>query len=176
MMKRILVIGVSAGAGKSTFARRLGEKLGIEVIHLDALFWKPGWKEASLEEFRASQMEVVQKDTWIMEGNYSNSIDIREAAADTVFYLELPLLVCLYRVVKRRILNHGKTRPDMGKGCEEKLDFKFLKFIVSTYHSRKKKMVERIESYKQMGKTVIVLKGRKQINAFLKNMTFVIYK
>jgi adenylate kinase family enzyme len=50
-MKRIMIIGISPGVGKSTFARRLGELLQVEVYHLDAYFWKPNWVEASLEEF-----------------------------------------------------------------------------------------------------------------------------
>jgi adenylate kinase family enzyme len=38
-MKRVLVVG-SGGAGKSTLARRLGGRLGVEVIHLDRFYWR----------------------------------------------------------------------------------------------------------------------------------------
>lgn len=168
-MKRILVMGVSAGAGKSTFARRLSELLSIDVHHLDVLYWRPNWKEAPLEEFRDSQWEIVTRDQWIMEGNYTNTYDIREQHADTIIYLELPLAVCLYRVIKRRILNHGRTRPDMREGCNEKLDYQFIKFIITTYYPRKRKMRERFEVFKQMDpkNRVIVLKGKKEIDQYL---------
>ncbi|MEK5067493.1 topology modulation protein [Sporosarcina sp. FSL K6-1508] len=166
-MNKIMVIGVSSGAGKSTFARQLGEVTGIEVTHLDRLYWKPNWVEASLEEFSADQQLVVQNDQWIIEGNYSGTFPIREPHADTVIYLELPLRVCLYRVLKRRVQFHGKTRDDVGEGCKEKIDKAFLKFIVSTYGARKKKMTERMQRYAQEGKTVHYLKTPTQIEGFL---------
>ena len=166
-MKKVLIIGVASGAGKSTFACRLGELTGIEVTHLDRLFWKPGWVEASGEEFSKAQQQVVLKDTWIIEGNYTGTIEIRESHADTVIYLELPLYVCLFRVLKRRIQYHGKTRDDVGEGCEEKIDWAFLKFILTTYGPRKKKMIVRMQRYANEGKTVHYLKTRQQIQGFL---------
>jgi adenylate kinase family enzyme len=162
-----MVIGVSAGVGKSTFARRLGELLGINATHLDCYYWKPGWIEAPAEEFSAAQQEIVQRDRWIIEGNYTSTIDIREPHADTVIYLELPLRVCLYRVVKRRIQYHGKTREDLTEGCPEKIDWAFIKFILTTYGRRKKKMLERMQRYASEGKTVHHLKSSAQIEGFL---------
>jgi adenylate kinase family enzyme len=164
-----MVLGVSPGVGKSTFARKLGELLDSDVYHLDAYFWKPNWVEASFEEFSANQKEIVKSDKWIIEGNYSNTYDIRVEKADTIIYLELPLFVCLYRVVKRRIVNHGKTRPDIGIGCKEKLDRGFLTFICTTYYSRKKKMGDRLQAFKNSGaqKQTIILKSKKEIQAYL---------
>ncbi|WP_421384062.1 topology modulation protein [Bacillus salacetis] len=171
-MERIMVVGISAGVGKSTFARRLGEILGIEVTHLDSLYWKPGWVEATFEEFSAPQKEIVQKPQWIMEGNYSSTFDLRFEFADTIIYLELPLYVCLYRVLKRWLTNLGKTRPDMGEGCEEKMDWAFLKFIVTTYRSRKGKMEERMARFQSLGaeKRVFKLKNRQEIAVFLERL------
>ena len=78
-MNKIMVIGVSAGAGKSTFARRLGELTGIEVTHLDRLYWKPNWVEAPSEEFSAAQQQVVQNEQWIIEGNYTGTFTYSRA-------------------------------------------------------------------------------------------------
>jgi adenylate kinase family enzyme len=171
-MNRIMVMGVSAGVGKSTFARKLGELLDINVYHLDALYWKPNWVEASLEEFSASQQEIVTLDQWIIEGNYSSTYDIRAQKADTIIYLELPLFVCLYRVFKRWVLNIGQTRPDMGTGCKEKLDYEFLKFICTTYYTRKKKMKNRLQAFKEMDsqKNIIMLKSKKEIQSYLETL------
>lgn len=69
-MKRIMVLGVSAGAGKSTFAQRLGRVLDIPVYYLDVFYWKPGWIESSLTEFSDAQRKVVCGERWIIEGNY----------------------------------------------------------------------------------------------------------
>ncbi|MFT8320981.1 MAG: topology modulation protein [Bacillus sp. (in: firmicutes)] len=168
-MKRIMVIGVSAGVGKSTFARRLGELLQLKVYHLDAYFWKPNWVEASLEEFVSAQQIILQKKKWIVEGSYNNTFELRVKSADTIIYLELPLRVCLYRVIKRWLTNLGKTRMDMGKGCKEKLDWRFLKFIITTYFSRKKKMKARLKAIqeKDLQKQIILLQTKKDIEAYL---------
>ncbi len=165
-MNRVMVIGVSAGVGKSTFARKLGQKLHIPVYHLDTYFWKSGWIEATNEEFFEAQRKLVEKETWIIEGNYTKTIHIRESSCDTVIYLELPLRTCLYRVVKRFLTNIGHTRPDMTIGCKEKLDWKFIKFIVFTYFARKEKMKERLKQYESMGKKVVVLKTKEEISSY----------
>lgn len=169
-MKRIMVIGVSPGVGKSTFAESLGKALNIPAVHLDSLFWKPGWVEASVEEFKDAQRKVVEMESWVIDGNYSNSYDVREPYADSVIYLELPLRLCLYRVIKRYWKNRGTTRPDLGEGCTEKLDVEFLKFIVTTYKRRKKQMADRLRRYEEEGKTVIVLKSKKEIADYLKKV------
>ncbi|MCG7343759.1 topology modulation protein [Sporosarcina sp. ACRSL] len=166
-MNRVMVIGVSPGVGKSTFARMLGELTGMEVTHLDRHYWKPGWVEAPAEEFSAAQHEIVKRDRWIIEGNYTSTIDIREPHADTVIYLELPMRICLYRVVKRRIQYRGKTREDLTPGCPEKIDWAFLKFIVTTYSRRKKNMLKRLQRYANEGKTVHYLNSAAQIEGFL---------
>ncbi|AOH53509.1 topology modulation protein [Peribacillus muralis] len=170
-MNRIMVIGVSSGVGKSTFARLLGERLDIDVHHLDTFYWRPDWVEAPLEDFLADQEEVLALDQWILEGNYSNSIDLRLKQATTIFYLELPLHVCLYRVVKRRLVYRGKTRPDIGEGCEEKLDWPFLKFIITTYYSRKENMKKRLAEIRrnEPEKVIIILDSRKKISAYFPN-------
>jgi adenylate kinase family enzyme len=168
-MKRIMVIGVSAGVGKSTFATELGKKLDIPVHHMDSLYWKAGWIESELEEFAAKQREIVKEDKWIIEGNYSNTFSIRAEQADTIIYLELPLRVCLLRVIKRWLGNLGKTRPDMPQGCTEKMEWSFLKFIWTTYYPRKKKMADRLQAF-GIDRT-ITLKNKEDISSFLKNIT-----
>lgn len=66
----------------------------IDVYHLDTLFWKPRWKEATIDEFSADQRMIINdNDQWIMEGNYTNTYEIRAEYADTIIYLELPLYV-----------------------------------------------------------------------------------
>ena len=172
-VKRILVLGISAGVGKTTFATQLGRILNKKVYHLDALFWKPGWVEASLEEFSNAQKQIIENtEEWIIEGNYSTTYDLRMKAADTLIYLECPLYVCLYRVIKRYLSNIGKTRPDMGEGCTEKLDWEFIKFIITTYKPRKKKMEKRLSTFKSIRpqNQVITLKNRKAIRSFLKSL------
>jgi adenylate kinase family enzyme len=103
-MNRILVLG-SPGAGKSTFSRRLGIVLGFPVIHLDAHFWKPGWEKPERKAWIETQRELIaSSESWIMDGNYGSTIEVRLREADTVILLDIPRRVCLSRVFRRRLL------------------------------------------------------------------------
>lgn len=167
-----MVIGISSGVGKSTFAKELSETLLINVYHLDALYWKPGWREVSHDEFVAAQKSITCHETeWIIEGNYTSTFDIRAEQADTFIYLELPLMTCLYRVIKRWLKYRGKNRPDMGKDCLEKIDWQFIWFILSTYYPRKRKMGGLLKSFQlESSRNVHILQGRKQIRIFLEDV------
>lgn len=171
-MQRIMVIGVSAGAGKSTFARRLGKVANLPVHHLDAYYWKPGWVEAEEKEFWYKQQELANEARWIIEGNYNSTAAIRLTACDALIQLQLPLWRCLWRVLKRRIQYRKQARPDMAPGCPEKLDYEFLKFIVTTYHERQKSQHHLIEEFiiKYPEKQVHILRTQKEIDAFMKQV------
>ena len=82
-MKKIVLIG-SGGSGKSTLAKQLGEKLKINVYHLDALFWKPNWVGVPKDEQRMIQKDLVKRQEWIIDGNYGGTMEIRLNAADTI--------------------------------------------------------------------------------------------
>ncbi|AQQ52025.1 P-loop NTPase family protein [Planococcus lenghuensis] len=168
-MNKIMVIGVSAGAGKSTFARELGVRTGLPVHHLDAHFWNAGWVESTPEEFIEKTAILLREKEWIIDGNYSATFEMRAAEADTMIYLELPLRVCLYRVLKRWVSNLGHTRPDMPESCEEKMDKEFLSFIIRTYATRKVKMRHRLQQFEEArpGNRSIILRGKRQIEGFL---------
>lgn len=127
-MKKIMVIG-SPGSGKSTFSRELAEITGLPLIHLDKLFWRPGWVHCSREEFDRLLTAELEKDRWIIDGNYSRTIELRLKYADTVIFFDYPRRVCLWRVIKRILGGRGNVRPDMGEGCPERLDFEFLKYV-----------------------------------------------
>src|SRR5690242_8297860 len=98
-MKKIVVIG-SPGAGKSTFAKALGALLGIEVIHLDRLFWLPGWERKTWDTRRKILQSVFQREQWIIEGTYLNLLEPRLIAADTIILLDATPIVCLWRILK----------------------------------------------------------------------------
>src|SRR2546423_2067681 len=127
-MRKILVIG-SGGAGKSPFARRLGARLNLEVIHLDRHYWQSGWVETPKDAWAQRVAELSRRDAWIMDGNYSGTFDLRFAACDTVIFLDMPSLVCLWRVLKRALLYRQRDRPDMAEGCPENFNLEFLLWI-----------------------------------------------
>lgn len=168
-MKRIMVIGVSAGVGKSAFARELGHRTGLPVHHLDAHFWNSGWVESTLGEFAEKTAALLKEEKWIIDGNYSSTFEMRMAEADTMIYLELPLRICIVPGPETLGDNLGHTRRDMPDGCEEKMDREFLSFIIRTYTTRKVKMRLRLRQFDESRpeNCSIMLKGKQQINGFL---------
>lgn len=127
-MRRIAVIGRSGG-GKSTLARRLGAKLGYPVVHLDVLYWQPGWTPSETEDFRHRLGEALSGDTWISDGNYNNKGRLHFERADTIIWVDQPRRVCLRRVLIRAVLGWGRTRANMADGCPERLETEFLAYI-----------------------------------------------
>jgi adenylate kinase family enzyme len=168
-MKKILVIG-SGGAGKSTFSVRLGKLLNIEVIHLDVLYWCPGWVETPKPEWREKVGELVKRETWIIDGNYSGTFDIRFAACDTVIFLDVARPVCLWRVLKRLLLYRTKGRPDMAAGCRERFDLKFMMWIVSYPRRTRPKVLQRLAESAQ-SKQIIHLRTQLEVEGFLERVS-----
>lgn len=128
-MQRIVIVG-SGGAGKSTLALQIGEALGLPVFHLDALFWQPGWVTTPRGERLRTLEQLVQSNAWILDGNWGGTgLEVRLAAADTIIFLDLPRTLCLWRAVRRWLSFRGRTRPDLGEDCPERLDWAYLRWI-----------------------------------------------
>lgn len=132
VMERITIIG-SSGSGKSTLARHLGHCLQIPIVHLDKHFWHPGWVPTERSIWTNRVEKMVQAPTWIIDGNYRYTLDIRLQAADTIIFLDMPRLLCIGRAIKRRLQYMYYDRPDIASGCDEQLFdpslFNFLRRI-----------------------------------------------
>ncbi|WP_462259499.1 DNA topology modulation protein [Vagococcus teuberi] len=170
-MKKIMIIG-SPGTGKSTLGRQLEDKLSIKLYHLDKLFWKPHWEMSTKHEQQTILSDIVEKDSWIIDGNYSSTLDIRMKQADTIIYLKKVRLVCLYQVLKRVIKYRGTTRPDMQEDCPEKIDIEFIKWI---WHFPKNHEPLIEEQMNQLNKSqvLVTLTSKKEVKQFLKRMEYV---
>ena len=167
---KILIIG-SSGAEKSTLSKKLGEQTGLRVIHLDKIHWKPNWTEPEKDEWKATLEKVMREDeAWIMDGNFSGTLDLRVPACDTIIFLEMPPAVCIYRVLKRVAFSYKKTRPDMADGCPEQFDWEFLKWIWD-FKNRSKPKIEKILKQYENEKTVIRLKSKREVEHFLVNFS-----
>ena len=119
-MQKVLIIG-SGGAGKSTLARALGERLDLPVVHLDRHYWHPGWQPTPKDAWRAIVQDLIRRDRWIMDGNYGGTFDIRFPEADTIIDLDFNRWTCLSRAIRRSLLYPVKGRPDMIPGCPDRL-------------------------------------------------------
>jgi adenylate kinase family enzyme len=167
-MKKISIIG-SGGAGKSTLAQKLGEITDIPVFHLDSLFWKPGWVESEGENWKNIQIKICKNDSWIMDGNYGGTMDIRFKFSDTIIFLDYNRCLCLYRAIMRSIKYYGKTRPDMAKGCKEQFDLSFAKWIWEFSSTKKPTILKRL-NHMSSEKTIIILNNDKDTKSFLYNL------
>ena len=164
-MKRISIVG-SGGAGKSTFAHQVADILHLPVIHLDALYWQPNWVATPQDEWREKQQQFVQQESWIIDGNYTSTLDLRFAVADTIIFLDFPRFLCLYRAVKRRIQFAGKTRPDMAEGCPERIDREFFLWIWNYPNNGRVRVLKKIEQYRE-NRQVIILRSPRKVQQFL---------
>jgi adenylate kinase family enzyme len=107
-VKRIVVTG-PAGAGKSELASRLGERLGIRVVHLDTLFWKPGWVATPREEWEALQRRELAAAEWVVDSQADDMLPDWLDAADTLVFVDASPLRCLWRVARRRRNRHASV-------------------------------------------------------------------
>ena len=166
-MERVMIIGCG-GSGKSTLARKLGEKTGLPVVHLDKLFWKPGWVSLSREEFDEVHRKALAEEKWIVDGNFDRTIPERLKRCDTVVYLDFSRLACLLGVVKRVVTTYGTVRPDMGEGCPERFDWEFLKWVCNFNKNKRER------NYRLLGEAtgvnVIILRNRREVNRFLNTL------
>ena len=159
-MKKIIVIGCP-GSGKTTFAEKLKDKIGLPLYYLDAIWHKPDRTHISREEYDARLAEILALDSWIIDGNYSRTIESRIAACDTVFLFDLPVEICLDGAISRI----GKGRYDI-PWIETELDPKFKREIEEFPNKNLPTIYALIDKY-QDGKTVVVFKSREQADAFL---------
>lgn len=163
-MSKIIVIG-SSGSGKSTLSRELSHILEIPVYHLDKLFWKPNWVMTTKDEQFKIQNSLLDKNEWIIDGNYTGILEERLLSADTIIFLNLPRRICYYRVFKRLLKNFGKTRIDMGKDCKERINLTFLKYIWNYPKYRKPFLLKKFRKLENE-KKIFVLNSKKEIKEF----------
>ena len=158
-MKKIIVIGCS-GSGKSTFSRALHNKTGIPLYHLDMMYWNADKTTVDKSVFLERLDIVLEKDEWIIDGNYASTMELRMTACDTVIFLDYPLDVCLGGIKERR----GKPRSDMS-WCETEEDAQFIEFIRSYNKEQRPKVLELLRKYAD--KRIVIFETREQANAFL---------
>ena len=158
-MKKIIVIGYP-GSGKSTVSRALHNKTGIPLYHLDMMYWNADKTTVEKSVFLERLSAVLEKDEWIIDGNYGSTMELRIAACDAVIFLDYPLDICLDGVKARR----GEPRSDM-PWIETEEDAEFIEFIKNYNEQQKPKVLELLEKYSD--RNIIILESREQADEFL---------
>jgi len=164
---KIAIIGYS-GSGKSTLARLISELYDIPVLHLDTVEFLLGWQSRELSK----KLEIVrnflnQNSSWVIDGNYGKLMYWeRMEQADHIIMLHFSPLNSLWRVIKRYFKFKGTSRPDMAKGCNEKLDFEFIKRVL--FDGRNEILQQRYEDVlKRYHHKVTMIKNQKELDYFI---------
>lgn len=168
-MNRILIVG-SGGAGKTTLALQLASLLSLEVIHLDQHFWNSGWQESTPEEWNAKVQNLIAKDRWVMDGNYSGTLEIRAGRSDTIIFLDFSTRTCLWGILRRRLQYHGRTRPSMPTNCPERLNLEFFHYVWNYRRSRRPAMLERLKRYEAAKKKVLIFRNRREVSEWIEGL------
>lgn len=167
---KIALLGFS-GSGKSTLAAKLADYYKIPLFYFDKIQFLPGWVINSREEKDRLTKEFLNANTeWVMDGNYARFyLDRRVEEADKIIIMTFNRWNCLYRIIKRNIKYKNKTRPSMTEGCNEKLDFEFLKWIL--WKGRTKEDKNRYKMIqKKYPQKVVRIYNQRQLNKFEKEI------
>ena len=161
-MKKAIIIGCP-GSGKTTFAEKLNKVTGITLYYLDAIWHNPDKTHIPREEFDGRIREIFATDSWIIDGNYNRTIEMRLKECDTVFLLDFPVSVCLSGVE----LRIGKPREDM-PWIEQEFDVDFKEWIINFSKKELPHVYELLKKYKD--KNVIIFKSHNEIDEFLEKL------
>jgi len=161
-MERAIVIGCP-GSGKSTFARSLAKKTGLPLYYLDMMYWNADRTIVERGAFRAKVAQLLEKDRWIIDGNYFSTMEMRMEKCDTVFFLDYPREVCLGGVEARM----GKPRPDM-PWTETEWDAEFRQYIEDFGEQCRPKILALLEKYTE--KEIHIFRTREEAAEFLEEI------
>jgi adenylate kinase family enzyme len=164
-MQRVAVVG-AGGAGKTTFALALGRRLGLPVVHLDTLYYGPSWEPAPPAEWELLQRRLVAEDRWVMDGNYAGTLAIRLSAADTVVFLDLPPLLCAWRVVRRWLRGRNRHAADLAPGLRHKASLSFLAYVVTFRRRRRPLLLAQLRARPSTCDLVVFRSGQ-AVNRYL---------
>lgn len=159
-MKKVIVIGCP-GSGKTTFSEKLNKITGLPLYHLDAIWHKPDKTHIPREEFDWRIQEIFKTSEWIIDGNYSRTIEMRLKECDTVFLFDLPVEVCIQGATERI----GKGRYDL-PWLETELDPEFEIFIREFPETTLPKIYDLIEKYKEE-KEIVIFRSREDSDRFI---------
>ncbi|MDR0847336.1 MAG: hypothetical protein LBN08_07510 [Lactobacillales bacterium] len=160
-MKKIIIIG-NAGTGKSTLSRRLGEKLGLPLYHLDAIWHLPGGA-------------VMAGGSWIVDGNFGMSMDLRISLCDMIVFLDFSPLYCAWSVFMRSLkyLKDRSEQPEMPDYFEEHMfgkEYREFMAMILTYNKKKRPAAVASMARRPDGVELVVLKSRKEVHKWFDSL------
>ncbi len=171
-MKKINIIGTS-GSGKSTFAKRLAKRLELPYIEIDAIFWGKNWYWPPDEAFFTRLEKTLDREAWVLDGNYTRTTAIKWEAVDTVIWIDFSFPRTLYQVISRSIRNLI-TKKELwpGTGNRQTIQRFFSKdsIVLSTikvYHKNRRKYLKMMNSSEYAHIEFVQLRNLKECSQFL---------
>ena len=158
--KKIIVIGCP-GAGKSTFSRKLHNVTGIELFHLDAIYWKEDCTHISRQCLIKKQKEILKKESYIIDGNFKRTLELRISKADIVFFFDLPTEICI-----EGAKNREGNRPEMP--CQLPSNDELIDFIKNFNLEVKPKIIELFDKYNS---NVITFHSHNDADRYIKELS-----
>ncbi len=164
-MKKVILIG-SPGAGKSVFSKKLKDITNLPLYHLDMLYHKKDGTHITKEELEDKLKEIFKEETWIIDGNYQRTLEMRIKECDTVFLLDFPVNICI-EGAKSRIGNNREDLP----WIEEKLDEELKKSIINFPNEKLPQIYELLNKYKS-NINIKIFKSRDEADNYIKNLSY----
>ena len=161
-MEKILIIGCP-GSGKSTLSKKKNKIIKIPLYHLDLIYWKDDKTNIDKNEFISILSDILKKDEWIIDGNYSSTMEMRIKSCDTIIFLDYPLDVCLKGVNERK----GTKRSDM-PWIETEDDISFIEFIKEYNSVNRPQVLALFNKYPE--KKIYIFKNRKEADEFVEKL------
>ena len=138
---------------------------GLPLYYLDSIWHKPDKTHIPREDFDERIQEIFATSQWIIDGNYSRTIEMRLKECDTVFLFDLPTEVCIQGARERL----GKPRYDM-PWVEKTSDPLFEECIREFSGKPLSKIYRLINKYKA-DKNVVIFKSREYADEYLKSLS-----
>ena len=164
MMKKVIVIGCR-GSGKSVFSRSFAQRTGLPLYHLDNIWWREDGTTVERNDFDSVLGEILERDEWIIDGNYQRTMERRMAACDTVIFFDIPTDECIEGVKARKEI----ARPDMPwKDASDDDDVEFMAYVRDYYAQNRPLVYELIKKHKD--KRIVIFYSRNNADEFIESI------
>ncbi len=167
MFKKIIIIG-NIASGKSTLSKKIGEITGITVYHLDMELLTDNWEYISVPEQIKKVNRLINKKEWIIDGNYSLTLNERILHADTIIFLDTCSIICCIRYLKRVFKYWNQSREDVFFGCKESLRLSIIIHILKFHYIQRPKLYKLLAEYNY--KDIYIIHNAYQKHKLLKQI------